>query len=296
LISYQAKKEHKGRKTLSACMLEFPFYKGDLDVSTSRVVIKFDEEDNMEFKFNLRGAEKECVGCGLHVHSGTSCEDIKDHFYSDGVENPWPTNLYSSNHHGKAKGSNVVSNGNGYGADDNEGHAVVIHGSDGTPYGCGILTKSREAAKSCPKGKEDLETCIQTYPGYEGDLHHVAGKIKTSFKGPRALKRSTHQRFRHNLKNADTDCEDCGIHIHSGNSCEDETAIGGHFYNPSKANPWASVVYNTSSTGEGSGVSWLDNGYDSFHNNGKVVVLHAKDGTRYGCGVLSTKKAKGCLK
>ena len=280
-------------KVLSACIQEFPFYTGDLDVSTSRVLIKFDEED-MEFKFNLRGAEKECIGCGLHIHSGTSCEDIKDHFYNDGVENPWSMHYYSSDNHGRAKGSNVVSNG--YGVDENEGHAVVIHGSDGTPYGCGILSKSREAAESCPKRKEDLETCIQTYPGYEGDLHHVAGEIRISFKGPKGMK-PTHQQFRYNLKNAETDCEDCSIHVHSGDSCDDEAAIGDHFHNPSyPENPWANGAYKTFSNGKGTGVFWMDNGYGSSRNNGKVVVLYAKDGTRYGCGVLSTEKAKGCLK
>jgi len=151
----------KGKKTaLSACFDTYPGYDGDIDISNgNKVAVVFDDDDeDFKFRFNLRGLEADCTNCGIHIHSGLTCDNatlVGGHYWNpDKVEDPWTVaggSVYNSNSDGRAKGSFQLSAG--IDAEANMGHAVVIHGQGGERIGCGVLSKSRKAAKSCKATK-----------------------------------------------------------------------------------------------------------------------------------------------
>jgi len=290
-------KSSKATRVLSTCMDAYPDYTGEGNAIGSKVTVKFDG-DEMEFKYNIKGVEANCTDCGIHIHSGTSCEDaslVGGHYWdAKKVEDLWTPDggaVYNSNAGGNVKDHFHITNG--YDVDGNNGHAVTIHAQDGTRVGCGVLSKSRKSAKSCKMKKMTLETCLDVYPGYSGELDDVAGKVKVSFKG-------TDQALKYNMKNTDIDCVDCGIHIHSGTTCNNTDLVGGHYWSPNVEDPWTTAggsTYDSDSTGKARGDFHLNAGTNYYDNVGHAVVVHDRDGNRYGCGVLSsTKIPKGsCL-
>jgi len=278
---------------LSACLEKYPGYTGDIDLSDgSKVIVNFRKKKIM-FKFVGKSGEPNCVDCGVHIHSGNTCDDatlVGGHYWNDreGTKNdPWnPANgaVYKSNSEGMSKAKFIIRSG--YNIDDNEGHAVVVHGQDGTRIGCGVLSKSKEAADTCQEKSTLFQACITKYPGYEGDLD-ISGKVYTRYE---------HERLSllYDLHGAEIGCDTCGIHIHSGTTCEDAALVGGHYWddhNGLTADPWTTdngSFYTTDSTGQGSGHFDLNAGYDAQENIGHAVVIHDKTGARYGCGVLLT--------
>lgn len=136
---------------MSACLEPYPDYSGPLDVSGSKVAIAIRGKGDMKFMYNLEGTESDCVDCGIHIHSGVSCEvadNVGGHFWDLNLTpvDMWtPTGgaVYNSDSDGKAKGSFEIQNGFKY--TYNKG-VVVIHKQDGERIGCGILSKSK---KSC---------------------------------------------------------------------------------------------------------------------------------------------------
>jgi len=85
----------------------------------------------------------------------------------------------------------------------------------------------------------------------------------------------------------------CGVHIHSGSSCTDSAAQGGHWYNADDLDldPWAIVGYDqTDSVGHGQFASCVYTGFDVASDPDQLVghafVVHADDGSRVSCGVI----------
>ena len=74
LVAFQVKADGG---FLSACLSKYPGYEGDIDISTegSKINVKFDDQGKMLFRFYAFGAEASCVDCGVHIHSGMTCED-----------------------------------------------------------------------------------------------------------------------------------------------------------------------------------------------------------------------------
>jgi len=67
------------------------------------------------------------------------------------------------------------------------------------------------------------------------------------------------------------------------------------------ADPWTpagGVVYESDLNGESKSAFDINSGYGYSGNVGHALVVHDKNGNRYGCGVLlsSEKVAKGCMK
>ena len=138
-----------------------------------------------------------------------------------------------------------------------------------------------------------LQTCLDVYPGYTGDIN-VVGKVKVAFDG-------SDQNFEFKMKGADLDCpsDTCGIHIHTGTTCDDEALVGGHYWDatdnaPDPWTPAGGAVYESNSKGKSMGAFGINSGYDYSENVGHAVVVHDKNGVRYGCGLLSSKKVKAC--
>jgi len=135
------------RHQLRAKMNErYPDYTGDIQPS-GRISVTFPSVDMLKLTYNIHGLEVDCTNCGVHIHTGTTCDvadEVGGHYYSIDVD-PWTTDggaIYNATGYGAAKGSFSVSTGyDTY--NENLGHAVVIHGQNGTRLSCGILETRR---------------------------------------------------------------------------------------------------------------------------------------------------------
>lgn len=131
------------------------------------------------------------------------------------------------------------------------------------------------------------------YPGYWGGLN-VHGTV-TLAGG------SGHQRLTWRLKGLDSACKlgagghvknGCGIHVHTGTSCNVDSKVGGHYFSSSlTSDPWAPVVYVSDSDGtsvQDEGVS-VATGLSNEDILGRVVVVHElNSGARIACGLIQS--------
>jgi Cu/Zn superoxide dismutase len=124
----------------------YPGYAGPLSPA-GRVDVEPAGSSAIRVSFNLSGLEPSVSG-GLHIHSGTSCasaSEVGGHYYDPRAvaTDPWTT-TYTSDGDGKAVGSFVVTTG--YSAEEDNGHAVVVHAQDGSVrIGCGVLGHNHTA-------------------------------------------------------------------------------------------------------------------------------------------------------
>merc|ERR1712070_341478 len=81
----------------------------------------------------------------------------------------------------------------------------------------------------------------------------------------------------------------CGIHIHEGKTCDDASAVGGHYY-ATDSDPWGALGYNTNFFGgaRGSVKAAIGQGEDI---SGRAVVVHDSTGGRVACALLPSKLA-----
>lgn len=92
----------------------------------------------LHMRYNLESLEPYSTG-GLHIHTGYSCKDaslVGGHYYKSAID-LWTTKYENSSSLGASIGSftlNVETT-----ITDNANRAVVLHSSDGTRVGCGIL-------------------------------------------------------------------------------------------------------------------------------------------------------------
>eukprot|EP00579_Thalassiosira_antarctica_P030301 CAMPEP_0202034010 /NCGR_PEP_ID=MMETSP0905-20130828/66342_1 /ASSEMBLY_ACC=CAM_ASM_000554 /TAXON_ID=420261 /ORGANISM="Thalassiosira antarctica, Strain CCMP982" /LENGTH=436 /DNA_ID=CAMNT_0048597925 /DNA_START=11 /DNA_END=1321 /DNA_ORIENTATION=- len=131
------------RMLLAAEMDVYPGYTGS-HVVTGDVRVTYRKDDTFKFRYNLKGLEADCEGCGIHIHEGTSCDShelVKGHYWDDEVvEDLWTTAggaTYDSDAEGNAEGYFNVYNGYSFGK--NVGHAVVVHAQSGARVACGVL-------------------------------------------------------------------------------------------------------------------------------------------------------------
>ena len=97
----------------------YPGYIGDIDARGSKVIVKFHDPDGMmEFNYQLNGVEADCTDCGIHIHTGTTCDDallVGGHYWdAENVGYLWTTAggaVYNSDANGKAKGAFDITNG-----------------------------------------------------------------------------------------------------------------------------------------------------------------------------------------
>jgi len=111
---------------------------------SGQVSIVFESDGNFQFQYELQGIEATCVNCGVHIHDGTSCAtDGGEHYWDQatmGFMDVWTVPngaYYQGAPSGQATGAYTLYNG--FGAEENRGRAVIVHGSDGSRIGCGLL-------------------------------------------------------------------------------------------------------------------------------------------------------------
>merc|ERR1712232_1457959 len=81
-----------------------------------------------------------------------------------------------------------------------------------------------------------------------------------------------------------TEKNGCGVHVHSGFSCENTTTQGGHYFDGS-VDPWAVVGY-TSTDGMGNASFAFMIRSTASDVVGKPFIIHDNAGGRVSCGML----------
>jgi len=78
----------------------------------------------------------------------------------------------------------------------------------------------------------------------------------------------------------------CGVHVHSGTACTDKATQGGHYFNESVADPWASIVYKqTDAAGNANFAFMVPSSMTDVLN--KPFIIHDNAGGRVSCGILT---------
>merc|ERR1712085_170741 len=75
----------------------------------------------------------------------------------------------------------------------------------------------------------------------------------------------------------------CGIHVHSGKTCEEHDQVGGHYFSGT-SDPWLPVTYTATDYGAWDNAK-IGIGLDQ-DIGGRAVVVHDSTGARIACAVL----------
>jgi len=86
----------------------------------------------------------------------------------------------------------------------------------------------------------------------------------------------------------------CGVHVHAGTSCSDESRVLGHYFKVS-SDPWLSVAYVATADGAASGSVEVTTGGSLSDFAGRAFVVHDAQGRRIACGLLHETAASDTL-
>ncbi len=254
--------------------------------------------------------------------------------------NPWTSKngaFYVSNSDGKAFGSFNISNGYYWG--ENQGRVMIVKAANADGIGCGIIKtgisdcgnedyyknkdddckSSKKSKKSSKKAKSPskknspsptssnnntpvdtrLSACISDYPG---TTVGVTGEVNIIFQDLEMTIEYNMSGLEASLTatNVDSSTLGAGLHMHTGTSCSDSSAIGRRWWNDfgddiANPNPWRTdrgAHYVTNSTGDAVGSFNITNGYDLEDNEGRLMIVKRSDGGGVGCGVIKTGAAE----
>jgi len=164
-------------------------------------------------------------------------------------------------------------------SDDMVGKSVYLTSDGDEVIACGLFEKQTKGVA--------LSTELREYPGYSGDLK-VGGKVTVVFGQDGTFS------LRYRMNGLESECQECGIHIHAGVSCEDKDGPQGHGWNSKVTDDmWTNTggaLYSSSKKGKSSGKFPMYTGFGKYETVNHAVVIHAQDGTRTACGTLSWKR------
>lgn len=287
----------------------YPGYSGNLAVSGT-LHIEMSTDRTQSLVWNFTGLDPACVvgaadnvtnGCGIHVHTGTSCEvasDVGGHYFNSSsmTADPWLDIVYVAGISGASQGTATVNTG--LTLSQLEGRAFVVHElAGGARIACGILAASGAAADTAQAMHTSVTASgFSSYPAYTGNLA-VSGTVNISELN------NTAQVLTWNLSGVDTACvagagddvtNGCGIHVHLGTSCAVASEVGGHFFNTStlSSDPWLDIVYVADSSGASQGSATVNTELALSELEGRAFVVHElAGGARVGCAVLALTAA-----
>jgi len=274
----------------------YPGYSGKLSGNWSVAgTVTMVGDLNQTLMWDLKGLDSACVsgaangiknGCGIHVHTGTSCAThagVGGHYWSPSSDpDPWLSIVYVSDGTGASVGSTLLETG--LTASQLADRVFVVHELDsGARVACGKL-----AAPPSTIGVKSL----MKYPGYTGSLV-AAGTIWV------AQAKTTTQVLAWDLTGLDTACvsgagdavkNGCGIHVHKGTSCAAHADVLGHFWSPTSApDPWLNIVYVADASGASQGTTTVSTGLTMSQLTGKAFVVHQlTSGGRISCALLGS--------
>ena len=88
-----------------------------------------------------------------------------------------------------------------------------------------------------------------------------------------------------------------GVHVHSGTTCSEASAVRGHYYDAS-TDPWTNIHYTSDANGVANfyfQITKAELGVDPLSVNGRAFVVHNEDGSRAACAILNVVKAVGMV-
>jgi len=269
----------------------YPGYAGDLKVRGYVGAYYSAIEGKVSIRYTLSGLQaEECKtapagvsnACGIHIHAGNTCDDasmVGGHYYSDSIESdPWAPVTYSAGNAGIALGTAEIEIG---AAQDIAGRAMVVHDSTGGRVACALLP-----AKLF---HQYASTGLRPYPGYTGDLK-VSGYVGAHYsadEGKVSIRYTLSGLEAEECKTAPAGVSNaCGVHIHVGNTCDDASMVGGHYYSDSiESDPWAPVTYSAGNAGIAQGTTDIEIGA-AQDIAGRAMVVHDSTGARVACALL----------
>jgi len=130
---------------------------------------------------------------------------------------------------------------------------------------------------------------ISPYPGYNGTLA-VTGHVAVGGFGDNLMLSWLLQGVEGDLCAQTPEGVDnaCGIHIHEGTTCSDESKVGGHYFDADKfsTDPWAPKTYKAFGPGMSVGAVGVQAGKSLSDVQGRAMVVHDHTGGRVGCGLI----------
>merc|ERR1712071_512608 len=193
----------------------------------------------------LQDTPANCIGCGVHIHTGRSCKDDlaqQGHYFVDPVlADPWNSDtVYKSDKNGDSDYSGMVK----MGTNDVDGHAFVVHNADGGRIACGLIKEVSifNAPSIDPKSPAKMYMAKLTPLGTDSKVLGSLFVFTPEGEGTDANYTISYGGF---LQDTPANCIGCGVHIHTGRSCKDDLAQQGHYFvDPVLADPWNSdTVY-----------------------------------------------------
>ena len=256
------------------------------DIETDRL-----STPSQTFTFSLDGVDPACSSgaggaansCGIHIHAGTSCaEDALGHYYST-ASDPWSAVAYTADEADQAQGTFSVETG--LAASEIEGHTFIIHAFDGSRIACAIIMQPPQFLEA--RG-------FVPYFSYSGNLQ-VSGSIDPITTSHLAVATQT---FTFSLDGVDPACSSgaggaansCGIHIHAGTSCAEDAL--GHYYSTA-SDPWSAVAYTADEADQAQGTFSVETGLAASEIDGHTFIIHAFDGSRIACAVMTAGSIGG---
>lgn len=183
-------------KASVATMAPYPGYTPGYTVEGTVAVT--DMANGITVMGTLGGLETSATG-GIHVHSGVTCDDsslVGGHYWPDMASDPWTT-TYTSDDTGSASVSFFMPSFSLSGDNPVAGRAVVVHASNGDRIACGLLMST----------VGEVVTLV-AYPGNAANNDTIGTLVVTQ--------NSTGVSIMGTVANVETNCTDCGLHIHTG--------------------------------------------------------------------------------
>merc|ERR1712232_157002 len=146
---------------------------------------------------------------------------------------------------------------------------IVIHDNTGARIACGAI-------QTLTTSMADMGV----YPGQDTPAYTPSGQIKVIALSETSLK------LIGEVENIEPNCEECGVHIHAGTSCDSADLVLGHFWEGPREDPWLTTYYSTDASGTGTIDLILSDFPETPDALERTVVLHDSTGARIACGVL----------
>jgi len=230
----------------------------------------------------VAGLEMNATG-GLHVHEGFNCDDAGGHYF-EGSDDPWLTTTYTTDVDGVDDAvSLLVAPYTLHGEFPVAHRAVVLHESDGTRVACGLLgaTAVDEAPTTASTATIRAKVAVGSYPGTTND---VKGFVKIDSDEDAAF-----LKISGTVTGLEPSVTGAGVHVHTGFTCDNATEVLGHYFEEGTVDPWLVTTYDTDANGNAA----IDLEVPGFTMAGtlpiagRAFVLHAANGDRVGCGLIS---------
>ena len=266
--------------------------------------------------------------CGVHIHEGMTCSDadaIGGHYWNKDAhsEDPWKNVRYVIQGSMPSAVNDIMVT-TGYGAEDINGRAVVVHDYDGARIGCAII--ELPVVETPVEGDDLYVFDFSPYPGSSSPYQpQGVVEVKSTEDDNTVLSWS--------LTGLDPGCSSpcsqtncCGIHIHEGrvrssmkqhdsclgthevlgrvwgwsaaNSCTLQGTscaedAGPHHWNGHDEDPWLSVKYDSS--GDPANVLSMEVHTHLTRSDvlGRTLVIHDKTGARIACGII--EDGRSCM-